>query len=53
MDCEFYYPLLSAHIDGENSEAEEAQLQEHLAVCPHCRALLKECSRRRLRRPPI
>lgn len=42
MDCEFYYPLLSAHIDGENSEAEEAQLQEHLAVCPHCRALLRQ-----------
>ena len=42
MDCDFYYSLLSAHIDGENSEAEEAQLQEHLAVCPHCRALLRQ-----------
>ena len=42
MNCESFYPLLSGHIDGENTEAEEAQLQEHLAVCPHCRALLEQ-----------
>lgn len=42
MNCELYYSLLSGHIDGVNTEEEEAKLQEHLAVCPACRTLLQE-----------
>ncbi|MBQ3216712.1 MAG: zf-HC2 domain-containing protein [Oscillospiraceae bacterium] len=42
MHCDdIYLTLLSGHIDGTNSEAEEAELQEHLTSCSHCRELLE------------
>lgn len=41
MSCEQYLELISGHIDGENSEAQERALQAHLEHCAHCRALLE------------
>lgn len=41
MECSEALSLLSGHIDGENTEQEEAALQAHLAECADCRALLK------------
>lgn len=38
MVCEEYRQLLSARLDGELSPQEEKALEEHLAVCPACRA---------------
>ena len=40
MTCEDALVLLSGHLDGENSEEEEAQLSAHLRQCPACRELL-------------
>ncbi len=40
--CNEYLPLLSAHIDGMNSEIEERRLQQHLRSCAHCRERLRE-----------
>lgn len=40
MNCDEYLPLISGHLDGENSEFEERRLQEHLQICEDCRALL-------------
>ncbi|MBQ3356638.1 MAG: zf-HC2 domain-containing protein [Clostridia bacterium] len=45
MKCEEYLPLISGHLDGENSEIEERRLQEHLKTCESCRALLSEMER--------
>ncbi len=42
MSCNEYNELLSGHIDGENSEAEEQKLQEHLESCSACRELLEQ-----------
>lgn len=42
MNCEEYIVSLSGRIDGMNTDEEEALLNEHLANCPHCRALLQE-----------
>lgn len=42
MNCENVFELISASLDGELTEAEEAQLREHLAQCPACRALQEE-----------
>lgn len=41
MTCEEALPLLSAHLDGENSPEEEAALQAHLARCAACREILE------------
>ena len=38
-DCARYVELLSARLDGELTPAEERELEEHLEVCPACRAL--------------
>ena len=38
MDCDRYMELLSARLDGVLTEAEERELEEHLAACPDCRA---------------
>lgn len=38
MNCNDYLPLLSGHLDGENSPEEEQRLQAHLAQCANCRA---------------
>lgn len=40
MTCEQALPLLSAHLDGENTPEEEEALQAHLAGCAACRAIL-------------
>lgn len=40
--CNEYLPLLSGHLDGINSEKEEARLQAHLKQCRHCRTLLAQ-----------
>lgn len=45
MNCEEYLPLISGHLDGENSEIEERRLQEHLKTCEACRALLSQMER--------
>ncbi|MGM9524404.1 MAG: zf-HC2 domain-containing protein [Faecousia sp.] len=42
MSCNEYLPLLSGHLDGTNSEAEESRLQKHLASCKQCRRLLAQ-----------
>ncbi len=44
MTCENAFELISASLDGELTAAEEAQLREHLAQCPACRALQAELS---------
>lgn len=44
MDCAAAHIALSAHLDGELTPAEEQELQEHLALCPQCRALQEELS---------
>ena len=38
-DCEKYFDLISAYIDGELTASEEAELNTHLASCSHCRAV--------------
>lgn len=42
MNCNEYLPLLSGHLDGANSAAEEARLHKHLASCKQCRTLLEQ-----------
>lgn len=42
MDCTESLIYINGHIDGINTEAEEALLQEHLNTCPQCRALLAQ-----------
>lgn len=44
MHCEEYWDLISGHVDGVNSEADETRLQAHLRECAHCRALLEAYS---------
>lgn len=38
MSCDRYLELLSARLDGVLTGEEEQELEEHLAVCPDCRA---------------
>lgn len=45
MNCEDVLLLLSGHLDGENTAAEEAALKEHLENCPSCRARLEQLRR--------
>ena len=45
MNCNDYLPLLSGHLDGENSPEEEQRLQAHLAQCANCRARLQAFER--------
>ncbi len=42
MPCDVYLPLLSGHLDNQNTETEEKRLQAHLKTCKHCRVLLKQ-----------
>ena len=44
MTCEEALVLISGHLDGENTEQEEAQLQAHLEGCPSCREILEALS---------
>ena len=41
MNCDEMLELISGHVDGENTEAQERQLQKHLESCAECRALLQ------------
>lgn len=41
MKCEDALLLISGHIDGENTPQEAQLLQEHLADCEACRAVLE------------
>ena len=41
-DCDKALELISAHIDGALTDAEEARLTQHLNTCPACRALLAD-----------
>ena len=41
MTCEEAWILINGHLDHENTQAEEAQLREHLEHCTPCRALLE------------
>lgn len=45
MNCNDYLPLLSGHLDGENTPEEEQRLQAHLAQCADCRARLQAFAR--------
>lgn len=45
MNCNDYLPLLSGHLDGENTPEEEQRLQAHLAQCADCRARLQAFER--------
>ncbi|MCX5999017.1 MAG: zf-HC2 domain-containing protein [Chloroflexi bacterium] len=38
MNCRKVIPLLLSYLDGEVGSAERQAIQEHLAVCPSCRA---------------
>lgn len=40
MTCEEAWPLLSGHMDGENTPEEEEELRAHLSICPACKELL-------------
>ena len=42
LDCDQALELLSAKIDGALTAEESAALEEHLAACPACRALLAD-----------
>ncbi len=41
MRCEDIYPLLSAKLDDELRESEEAMLKAHLEECEDCRKLYR------------
>ena len=41
MHCEEALLLISGHLDNENTETEEARLQEHLQGCESCRQILE------------
>lgn len=38
-DCEKYQEMISAMLDGELNDNESAQLRQHMAGCPQCRAM--------------
>lgn len=38
-ECEHYRELISALIDGEVSESENAEIRAHIESCPECRAM--------------
>ncbi len=41
-DCDKYIELINAALDGACSPAETAELEDHLAACPACKALYEE-----------
>ena len=42
MNCDESPLLISGHLDGTNTEAEEKRLREHLKTCEDCRRLLTQ-----------
>ena len=45
MNCEDYTELLSARLDGELTPEEEKTLEDHLNICPECRAVAEDLAR--------
>ena len=45
MNCEEYTELLSARLDGELTAEEEKTLENHLNICPVCRAVAEDLER--------
>ena len=43
--CEYYQRLMSLLLDEELSETQEAELREHLAVCPDCQRVFSAFDR--------
>ena len=44
-NCETYLEWISAHLDGQLSDEEERELEEHLDQCPTCRAIEERLAR--------
>ena len=42
QDCKKIEQLLAAYADGELNEEQKALVKQHVATCPHCKALLGE-----------
>ena len=42
MDCRELRSLADAYLDGELPPASRAEIEAHLAGCPHCRAYLAQ-----------
>ncbi len=42
QDCSKIEQLLAAYADGELNEEQKALVEQHVATCPHCKALLGE-----------
>lgn len=42
MTCDMALEAISAALDGGLSDAERAELEAHLAICPACRALCED-----------
>ena len=43
MDCEAVKKIIPAYIDRFASDDEVGRVEEHLCVCPECRAYLSRC----------
>lgn len=53
LDCEQALDLISAKLDGALTAEESAALEEHLAACPACRALLADFEELHLELPKL
>ena len=53
MHCEQYLDLISARLDGELSQQEEAALTAHLQECPACRELSAQLQQLRTAFSPV
>lgn len=42
MTCDMYHDLVAAHVDNALTEAEVAEVRDHLRTCDHCRRLFEE-----------
>ena len=42
MGCQDIHPLLAGYVDGELSPVERETVEDHVAACPECRALMDE-----------
>jgi anti-sigma factor RsiW len=42
MTCDMYHDLVAAHVDNVLTEAEVAEVREHLRACDHCRRVFEE-----------
>lgn len=52
-ECMDYIELISARLDGELTAGQEAELNEHLAACPACRALAEDMAALREEMPKL